>query len=330
MVLTPEQMEKMREITGRNSVHNNSVNNDYDHTILSEDDIQRMDEITGLGRVDETPDLKTQIIYENSPYETATSEGMFVFGGALGLVLYFVIIVVMLYAEGINSKKLLKRTFICFLLFNALVALIYAISAYNEGAFGTFLISGIDLYFKYCIGFTVLSIVHFTFKKIFVRNNKNKVLKNNPPKVIKKGIMFMKMKEAVNNIPKDNYNLLNYIVILFLALAVFFDPEYGFYTFLRISVTTFCGWTIYKIYNREKESKLLLLFGGIAILFNPIVKITLEYNIWQIIDIMTFCILIWWSVFYNNKFNNIEEIAETIKRKAISEILDEIKNNKGV
>ena len=134
----------------------------------------------------------------------------------------------------------------------------------------------------------------------------------------------------LKNIPKDNYNLLNYIVILFLALAVFFDPEYGFYTFLRILVTTFCCWTIYKICIREKESKLLLLFGGIAILFNPIVKIVLEYNVWQIIDIITFGILIWWSIFYNKKFNNIEEIAETIKRKAISEILDEIKNNKDV
>ena len=151
----------------------------------------------------------------------------------------------------------------------------------------------------------------------------NNVSKNNLKIVLSKKV-FTKMKEIIKNIPKDNYNLFNYIVILFLALAVFFDPEYGFYTFLRILVTTFCGWTIYKIYIREKESKLLLLFGGIAILFNPIVKIVLEYNIWSIIDIIALGILIWWNIFYNKKFNNIEEIAETIKRKAISEILDEI------
>lgn len=71
----------------------------------------------------------------------------------------------------------------------------------------------------------------------------------------------------------------------------FFD--YGFYTFLRIVV---CGYFIYKCFTYKPSdiSNVPLNFivsAAFAILFNPLILIKLEFETWQIIDLLTACYL---------------------------------------
>ena len=111
--------------------------------------------------------------------------------------------------------------------------------------------------------------------------------------------------ETIKKLPNDNYNLFGYITIACLFLIPFIDVglnlgiDQGFYMLLRILITLFSGWTTYKIYRENNTSRLLLLFGVLAILFNPVIKISFEQGIWLVIDAITFFTLIWWMIFYN-------------------------------
>ncbi len=76
-------------------------------------------------------------------------------------------------------------------------------------------------------------------------------------------------------------------------IAVFPLP-YGFYTFLRLAVTA--AGVIAAIDLRKEENFLWILFGGIALLFNPIFPAHFAREIWLIIDlIVTGCFA--WLVF---------------------------------
>ena len=72
-------------------------------------------------------------------------------------------------------------------------------------------------------------------------------------------------------------------VALIVALA---DLPYGYYTLLRITVTICAGVLVYTTYqSRGTLTPAILLFGGIALLFNPLVPIYLTREIWTPIDI---------------------------------------------
>ena len=61
---------------------------------------------------------------------------------------------------------------------------------------------------------------------------------------------------------------------------------YGYYTFLRIVVCGVAAFTAYFSYEIKKEIW-AVVFGMIAILFNPISPISLSREIWAPIDIGT-------------------------------------------
>ena len=72
-------------------------------------------------------------------------------------------------------------------------------------------------------------------------------------------------------------------VALIVALA---DLPYGYYTLLRITVTICACVLIYTTYQSRGTPTLgVFLFGGIALLFNPIVPVHLTREIWTPIDI---------------------------------------------
>ena len=73
-------------------------------------------------------------------------------------------------------------------------------------------------------------------------------------------------------------------VALIVSLA---DLPYGYYTLLRITVTICAGVIIYTTYkNIGSLTPSIVLFGGIALLFNPIVPVHLTKEIWTPIDIV--------------------------------------------
>lgn len=85
----------------------------------------------------------------------------------------------------------------------------------------------------------------------------------------------------------------NYVVLLIITICFLFvacageNLDYGFYQLLRFAVTILSSWNAVKVYKENQQSFWLVVFIAIAILFNPVIKITFEREIWQTIDSVT-------------------------------------------
>jgi hypothetical protein len=66
---------------------------------------------------------------------------------------------------------------------------------------------------------------------------------------------------------------------------------YGYYQFIRfISLISF-GYLAFDAYNNNKQG-LMILFGSLAILFQPLVKISLGRQLWNIVDVIVAIMLV--------------------------------------
>lgn len=72
--------------------------------------------------------------------------------------------------------------------------------------------------------------------------------------------------------------------IVFLLLAIFPWP-YGYYVFLRWVVFLASGFLVYLAHNLGKIGW-VVLFALIAILFNPLVRVSLDREVWFLIDLL--------------------------------------------
>jgi hypothetical protein len=79
--------------------------------------------------------------------------------------------------------------------------------------------------------------------------------------------------------------IVNYVAIGFLLLALF-DMLYGYYTFLKIAIFIISLANAY-IYNESKNIFFIIVFFIIAILYNPIIRIGLYRDEWELINIAT-------------------------------------------
>lgn len=71
-------------------------------------------------------------------------------------------------------------------------------------------------------------------------------------------------------------------ILLFLCLL---DMHYGFYQFVRFA--SLIGFGILAYTASEKESKTeMIIYGGLALLFQPFLKIALGREIWNIVDVI--------------------------------------------
>jgi hypothetical protein len=61
---------------------------------------------------------------------------------------------------------------------------------------------------------------------------------------------------------------------------------YGFYTLLRLVVTITAGLVAYGWLQRDRGSVVPFAFGGIAILFNPLIPVHLSRAAWAPIDLV--------------------------------------------
>ena len=91
------------------------------------------------------------------------------------------------------------------------------------------------------------------------------------------------MKEKPHIVPSG-------IAILFL-LGAFADFPYGYYTLLRFVVCGVATYVAYFSYQNRVEWG-TWIFGAMAILFNPIIKIHLDRDLWQFIDLVAVVLFI--------------------------------------
>jgi hypothetical protein len=71
-------------------------------------------------------------------------------------------------------------------------------------------------------------------------------------------------------------------ILMFLCLL---DMPYGFYQFVRFVALIGFGILAYKA-NEESENTEMIIYGGLALLFQPFFKIALGREIWNIVDVI--------------------------------------------
>ena len=71
-------------------------------------------------------------------------------------------------------------------------------------------------------------------------------------------------------------------VLFFLCLL---DMPYGFYQLLRIVALIGFGILAYKA-NEENRNTEMIIYGGLALLFQPFFKIALGREMWNIVDVI--------------------------------------------
>lgn len=75
------------------------------------------------------------------------------------------------------------------------------------------------------------------------------------------------------------------IALAILLLLCLLDMPYGFYQLVRFA--SLIGFGILAYSASEKESKTeIIIYGGLALLFQPLFKIALGREIWNIVDVI--------------------------------------------
>ena len=85
-----------------------------------------------------------------------------------------------------------------------------------------------------------------------------------------------------------------YIPTTVLFIGIFPLPI-GYYTFLRLVVTAAAAYIAYQTYQKDKQSGWLWIFGLVALLFNPLIPIYLDKEIWMVIDLAAAVLFLFYS-----------------------------------
>ena len=77
-------------------------------------------------------------------------------------------------------------------------------------------------------------------------------------------------------------------VVIYIAAALLFigaaPLPYGYYMLLRVIATGVFVWAAFMAYEHKHES-LPWVYGVLAVLFNPLIKIHLPKELWAVVDI---------------------------------------------
>ena len=71
-------------------------------------------------------------------------------------------------------------------------------------------------------------------------------------------------------------------ILFFLCLA---DMPYGFYQFVRLAGLFGFAILAYQAYEQGRQTE-MIIYGGLALLFQPFFKIALGRQIWNIVDVI--------------------------------------------
>jgi len=82
-----------------------------------------------------------------------------------------------------------------------------------------------------------------------------------------------------------------YLVLAAMLLLCLAPMPYGYFMLVRFVMMVACGWIAYHYYQKELQS-LIWVFGALALLFQPFVKISLGRIVWNIVDVVVAILLI--------------------------------------
>ena len=89
-------------------------------------------------------------------------------------------------------------------------------------------------------------------------------------------IVTLQQKKAMNNIK---------LILAALLLLCLAPMPYGYYQFIRLASMIVFTIMAYQYFEREKMP-LAITFGGLALLFQPFIKIALGRTMWNVVDVV--------------------------------------------
>jgi hypothetical protein len=84
---------------------------------------------------------------------------------------------------------------------------------------------------------------------------------------------------------KLNLQAISKIVLAGLFFLCLLDMPYGFYQLVRFVALIAFGFLAYKA-NEENKNTKMMVYGSLALLFQPFFKIALGREIWNILDVI--------------------------------------------
>ncbi len=75
------------------------------------------------------------------------------------------------------------------------------------------------------------------------------------------------------------------IVMAIALLLCLFPMPYGYYVLVRFAAMVVFAVMAYQYYIKKSEA-LMVAFGALALLFQPIVRISLGREVWQFVDVV--------------------------------------------
>lgn len=123
----------------------------------------------------------------------------------------------------------------------------------------------------------------------------------------------------------DKNILLVICCLLFMAL---FPMPYGYYTLLRLCVFCFAGYTFFQRYLKENFSLFNIVFLMIGLVYNPIIKIGFEKDVWICINLITLIFLLF-CFFYRSENQKQKVLLPTMEIYRLP-IIENVKSCGGV
>jgi hypothetical protein len=75
------------------------------------------------------------------------------------------------------------------------------------------------------------------------------------------------------------------IILAILFFLCLFDMPYGYYQFVRFSAMLGFALLAYQVSEQQNKTE-MIIYIGLAILFQPIIKIALGRHLWNIVDVI--------------------------------------------
>lgn len=84
---------------------------------------------------------------------------------------------------------------------------------------------------------------------------------------------------------QSNHKQTCYVAAVLLAVAILPLP-YGYYVLMRIAVFGIAVFILIEVWQARPVLQEVLILGGVALLFNPIIFVTFSRSIWFPIDLL--------------------------------------------
>jgi hypothetical protein len=75
------------------------------------------------------------------------------------------------------------------------------------------------------------------------------------------------------------------LILSILLLVCLFDMPYGYYQFVRLAAGISFAYFAYAAYE-DKKQPTMILYVGLALLFQPFFKIALGRELWNVVDVL--------------------------------------------